>query len=438
MPACPTNRVCRILPALVALVFLPVWSQDESAPAGFTFEDETSLRSVSSAVISPDGKKIAYALRVQRKPGVDDDGPAWAELHVYDVAAGTSRPFVQGHVNVSNLQFTPDGRWIAYAAKRGDDEDRGVWAIPVDGGESRRIATADGGIGDYWIGPGGKTLAYRATEPRSKALEKARKKGYKQEIFEEDWRSRQLFVVPLVLADKPPQRAPGDDEDSDDPEPLGIEGQIRELAWHPSGEKLAISVTDRPLVDDGYMFQRVEIVSVETGEELGAVPTPGKLGKFLFSPDGKTLALISAEDLNDPNEGRLMVAPGGGGEIRDLLPGFNGHVADFAWQDADTLVFVADVGVQTVLGVVDTGGAKPEILIGGSRAGFQKSNGVPKVEPGPILGSITVSADGKTAALTASGPMHPAELFVSDLVGGAPRRLTDSNPWLADVELARQ
>ncbi len=432
-----TKLARRVLPVAVAFAFLYVHA-DEVAESGFTFEDNAALRSVSSARISPDGKLVAYTLRVQRAPGVDDDGPAWAELHVYDLAAGISRPFIQGHVNVSNAQFTPDSRWITYTAKREGDEDRAVWAIPVDGGESRRVVTFDGGVSDYWIAPDGGTVAFRATEPRSKARKKARKKGYKQEVYEEDWRPRQLFIVPLELADAPPGRAGSEDEDSEDPEPLGIEGQIRRLAWHPSGDRLAISVTDRPLVDDGYMFQKVKIVSAETGEELGSVPTPGKLGKFLFSPDGETLALISAEDINDPNEGRLMVAPGSGGEIRDLLPGFNGHLTDIAWKDASTLVFTADVGVQTVLGVVGKNGGKPKMLVGGSRAGFQKSTEIPKVEPGPIMGGISVSADGKTVAMTASDPTHPAELFVSELAGGAPRRLTDSNPWLADVELARQ
>ncbi|MDX1389237.1 MAG: hypothetical protein R3344_08605, partial [Acidobacteriota bacterium] len=83
--------------AIVVLAFLPVSAEDENAPAGFTFEDETSLRSVSSAVIAPDGRRIAYTLRVQRKPGVDDDGPAWTELHVHDIDAGGSRAFIQGH-----------------------------------------------------------------------------------------------------------------------------------------------------------------------------------------------------------------------------------------------------------------------------------------------------------------------------------------------------
>jgi dipeptidyl aminopeptidase/acylaminoacyl peptidase len=403
-----------------------------------TFEDSAMLRSVNSARISPDGASIAYSLTVPRNPGTDEDGPAWVELHVHDVDSGQSRPFVHGEVNVSGTRFTPDSTWITYLAKRGNDEDRALWAIPVGGGESRRVLTFDGGIGDYWISPDGDRVAFQVTEPRSKMTKKAREKGYKQEIFEEDWRPHQLFIVPLELAEpeiERPVAADREDDDSDDPEPLAIEGQITDLAWHPSGETLAISVTARPLVDDRYMYKEVKIVSAETGETSATVETAGKLGKFLLSPGGKNLALLAAADINDPQQGRLVVAPATGGETRDLLPGFNGHVEDFAWKDDETLLFIADVGVQSVLGTVNTSG-KHEILVGGSRAGSQKSDEIPTVEAGPVLRSVTVSNDGERAALTGSAPGHPVELFVMD--SGAPRRVTDSNPWLAEVDLARQ
>jgi dipeptidyl aminopeptidase/acylaminoacyl peptidase len=435
-----SDVVRRVLPVVVLLVLVPLSADEETPVAGLTFEDSAMLRSVNSAQISPDGSLVAYSLRVPRDPGVDDDGPAWAELHVHDVASGVSRPFVHGEVNVSSVRFTPDGKWITYLAKRGDDEDHALWTIPVGGGESRRILTFDGGIAAYWIAPDGKRVAFRATEPRSKALKKARKKGYKQEIFEEDWRPHQLFIVALELAEPGPERPAtaeeaDDDDDSEDPEPIDIEGQLVDLDWHPSGETLAVSVTPRPLVDDRYMYKAVKIVSAETGETSATVTTEGKLGKLVFSPDGKTLALLASADINDPKQGRLVVASVAGGKTLDLLPGFNGHVADFAWKETNTLLFVADVGVQSILGTVDTSGRR-EILAGGASAGSQKSGEIPSVEAGTVLRSVTVSNDGKRAALTGSTAAHPVELFVMD--AGAPERVTDSNPWLSEVELARQ
>src|SRR5688572_32471291 len=71
----------------------------------FTPELVAGLRSVTAAVLAPDGARCAYLLSVPRKAGVDEDGPAWAELWVEDVA-GLARPFVAGKVNASAPAWT--------------------------------------------------------------------------------------------------------------------------------------------------------------------------------------------------------------------------------------------------------------------------------------------------------------------------------------------
>ena len=43
------------------------------------------IRNVGAAVISPDGKYIAYTLSVPRRPFADESGPDWTELHVTDL-----------------------------------------------------------------------------------------------------------------------------------------------------------------------------------------------------------------------------------------------------------------------------------------------------------------------------------------------------------------
>ena len=80
---------------------------------------------------------------------------------------------------------------------------------------------------------------------------------------------------------------------------------------------------------------------------------PGKLGAFEFSPDGNTVAMISAADPNDPSQGRLMVAPAAGGSLRDVLPDLEGHMTAFVWQDAATLMFISDEREETRFGEVD-------------------------------------------------------------------------------------
>ena len=73
----------------------------------------------------------------------------------------------------------------------------------------------------------------------------------------------------------------------------------------------------------------------------------GKLGHFEFSPDGERIAYIGSVDINDPSAGRLYVASSSGGERRDLVPEYLGHIGDFAWQDDVDIRWLGRRGVWT-------------------------------------------------------------------------------------------
>src|SRR3972149_3142951 len=85
------------VPLLAAWVF--VTSPARAGTGIFTPDHVARLRSVTAAEISPDGRSVAYVLAVPRRPFKDEDGPAWAELHVVG-PDGVSRPYVNGEVNV--------------------------------------------------------------------------------------------------------------------------------------------------------------------------------------------------------------------------------------------------------------------------------------------------------------------------------------------------
>ncbi len=82
--------------ALALLLFVPTLSPSFAAVAApadvLTAHRVAELRAATAAELSPDGTKIAYVLAVPRKPGVDEDGGSWTELHVVDVASGKAHP----------------------------------------------------------------------------------------------------------------------------------------------------------------------------------------------------------------------------------------------------------------------------------------------------------------------------------------------------------
>lgn len=390
--------------------------------AGLTPDQLNQMRSVRDVAISPDGARVAYVLEVPRRAGVDEDGSAWRELHVVDVDGKKSRGFVTGEVKVSSPSFTADGRWILYTATRFGDEDSAIWAIPVDGGESRK-ALSHKGMDSYHLSPDGKSLALLVTPEEDEARAEAREKGYDREVFEEDWRAKEIHIVPFPALETAPRNPEAADEDEVEPRKIEVDGSVNQLEWSPDSSRLVIGVQPRNLVDDDYMERRVRVLDAATGEELVRYDNPGKLDAFGASPDNAYVAMISAQDRSDPSPGRLMVG-GAGGKLRDLMPDYEAHVRSFVWQDASTLIWLADEGSETTLGSVTLDGKVERLLRS------KPSLGV------PVIRSLEMALNGRLAFLGES-PTHPAEAF-SLKVGARPERLTDSNPWLADVELAKQ
>lgn len=377
-----------------------------------------ALRNVAAAEISPDGKHVAYTVSVPRKVGDDEDGAPWSELHVLENDGGRTRAFVAGKCDVGAFDWTADGRGLAFLSKRGADKFTSLYVIPIDGGEARRVASLGSAISGFSLAPDGKRVALVATEPESEARKKEQEQGFKQEVYEEDWRAAKVWIADLA-------------DTASKPRALDLPGSAHRVRWSPEGDRLAVSLTPTPLVDDEYMRQRVHVVDVASAKVLAKIETPGKLGLFAWSPDGARIAILSAADVHDPHAGRLVVAPSKGGTPVELLPGNRADVSSIAWLDSQWIAYTAAVGVESAFGKVfaDPSATPPH--------GQPHSKLI--VHPGgPLLGGVTASKDGKRGAFVAQSPDHPAELFTMNHGEDTPTRRTNSNPSLANARFAQQ
>ncbi len=376
----------------------------------FTPQHIAKTKSVSEVKISPDGQYIAYTIYVSRTPGKDKDGPPWVELHVVD-QQGYSRPFVTGEVNVGEIDWTPDGRGICFLAKRGDDKKKKLYVIPVNGGEARAVAAHDESISGYTFAPDGKRVAFLAKPKKDKDIKKQEDKGFNAEIYEEQWEPTKVWLV--TIDDEKPQ-----------PKPLDLDGSASELHFSPDGGRLAVALAPTSLIDDHYMRRKLFIVDAETGSVQAKIDNPGKLGSVVWSPDSEHVAVISAADLHDPSEGRLTVAgTSQDGSLRDLLPGYEGQIDSVAWQDRDTIMYVASEGVHTTFARISIDGNERKTVV---------------PTGGPIFRNLSLTKDGKLAAFAVDHPTYPREVFAMAHGENQPRRLTFSNPFFDQMRFAKQ
>ncbi|MFG0319866.1 MAG: WD40 repeat domain-containing protein, partial [Planctomycetota bacterium JB042] len=381
-----------LAPALVAAL-LPGLSR---AAEVMTPDHVAKLRGVTSAAIAPDGSSVAYTLSVPRIPNEDENGSAWTELHVVD-RDGKSRGFVTGEVNVSRVSWRPGHDEIAFTARRGDDDHTALWVISTHGGEARKLLEHDASIGDYSFSPDGTRVAFLARDEAPKRAKDLKKKGFDAEVVEEELRFSRVWIAEPGNSDWEPRK-------------LEIEGNPSELHWSPAGGKLAMALAPTPLVDDSYMAKKVSIVDVATGKLLHEYDNPGKLGQIAWSPDGKKIACISAEDIHDPSEGRLMVADASGGRLVDVFPNFMGHVTTIAWSDADTITFLTDQGTSSSVERISADGSNHVTVFPAGRA---------------VLAGLTLSKDGRQGALRSESPNHPPEVYAMNEGAKFARRLTN-------------
>ncbi len=400
--------VMRGIRRLAVVLVVCVWSSVSTADV-FEPDHVAKLKSVGSAVMSPDGKHVAYTLSVQREPYEEDSGPAWTELHVVD-RDGRSRAFVTGEVKVGSVRWKPDGSGISFLAKRGDDKHRCLYVIAIDGGEARQVLSHETGIGEYSWAADSRRVAFTAKKKEDKVKKKLKDKGFNAEVYEEG-----LEAVRVWIADT--------SDEEDEHRMLAMEGSASSIAWNPAGDQLVVAIAPTPLIDDRYMRRRVVVVEVETGEIVSRLNNIGKLGAIRWSPNGERIAFTSGEDIHDPSAGRLMIGELVGGEVVDLIPGYPGQIEAIEWVDSETVAFVGHEGTQSVFGRIKASGGGARRIVAG----------------GPVvLRSLSLSVSGKEAAFVADRPQHPRDVFAMSHGDDAPTRLTDSNPWLADVRLAKQ
>lgn len=389
----------------------------------FTPHHVSKLKVVTSAVISPDGSQVAYVLAVPRNIPKEKDGPSWTELHVVDLH-GVTTPYLTGAVNVDAITWTPDGKDLSLLMKRDKDEHKSLYIMPLKGGEARKALTHSADILSFSWSPDGKSVAFLAQDPMPKDQKAREDQGFNQEIYEEEVRPVKVWIAKL------------DDGKGDKPagspaevRALKLNGSASELHWSPRSDWIAVALAPTALIDDSYMLRKVHLVNVGTGESI-QLDNPGKMGQLAWSSDGAHVALISGEDKHDPKEGRLWVHGARRGSWKDVLPKFMGHVESIAWKSPNTVIYQASEGVWTTIGTVEIQSSE------GGVSFKEKKTIVPAA--GPILEKLTASRDGKVLAFTGQSPNHPPEVYVLGPDDKAPRKLTDSNPWLRMMRFAEQ
>ncbi len=276
----------------ITLMIIMLWLFAPMAKADdvLTTHNMFDLKSVVEVAMSPDQEYIAFTVNVPR-PFTHSAGRDYRELYVYDMENEEILPFMTGQRQIFNIGWTPDGSAVTFRANLPENPYVQVYAMSLRGGEPYSLTEHTSSVMSYAF-MDDETLAIVATGDQDPMRGEFRDKGIEIEVYEEEWVHRNLYVY---------------DINSHDTRQVTEDMTVFDFVLSPDSRYAAAAIAPRNLVDDSYMFKRIHLVDMQTGEVEMIMENPGKLANMEFSPDGSKLAFRGASKLEDSVEGSLFV-----------------------------------------------------------------------------------------------------------------------------------
>ena len=177
-----------LLLAVTAVSAIVVRAQ---SPRPMSIVDLLSLPRLTEPQLSPDGRDIVFT----RSDADWKTGRRVSHVWRARVEGGEPAQLTHGAENETGPRWSPDGRTIAFIAKRGDNEFAQIYLLAVDGGEARQLTTHGSAVSDVTWAPDGSSLYFIAPEPKTaddKTRERLRDDVY---AFEENYKQTHLWKV---------------------------------------------------------------------------------------------------------------------------------------------------------------------------------------------------------------------------------------------------
>ena len=244
---------------------------DKAKAAPFSVEQAIALRPITDLQFSPDGRRLAFT--VSRAP---KDSTREQEIWMLNVQTRKTWRFAHSRKSSRNPSWSPDGSQLAFVSDR--EERSQIYLMPTDGGEAESLTSGKNAVVSFAWSPKGDSIAFLAAEPKTEAEEKKEKDKDDARVVDKDDKPVRLWVI--ELAGKKVRRLSAGD------------WRIAELKWAPQGDRLFVIAAKHP--EPLVWRNRVLSVSVADGATKEIAAPTGPVSDLQISPDGKSLSYLGA------------------------------------------------------------------------------------------------------------------------------------------------
>jgi dipeptidyl aminopeptidase/acylaminoacyl peptidase len=360
-----------------------------------------ATRRFEQAVISPDGRRVAWVETLIGKNGASSGNTA---IYVSDVAPKTPPKRLTAVVGAGdheegNVAWSPDSKRVAFlsdAVKAGQPQ---LYTANVSGGSGRvtnatgaaakRLTNVKGFLAAPSWSPDGKTIAVLFTENATRAsgplVAETPETGEIKDAFFE-----QRLAVVDVASGKLRQISPADT-------------YIYEYDWAPDGLRFAVTAA---LGNGDNNWWVAELFTLEGASGLmKSIYKPHlQIANPVWSPDGQKIAFVEGL-MSDAGltGGDIFSVDASGGEAQDLTPEIKASPSWIAWTPEKKIIFTEFVGGDVGLATVDPQNKKVETLW---RGGEYLAAGAGGFSP-----TVSLAKDGATMAFVRESYAAPPEVW---------------------------
>jgi dipeptidyl aminopeptidase/acylaminoacyl peptidase len=383
---------------LTLFAFLLVASQALAQSRVPTLDELITLKTVGGAQISPNGKWVAYTVSY----GDFKQDAFITQIWLANSDTGKSFQLTRGDKSSTAPRWSPDGR-LAFLSNRVEDKNQ-IFLIDPSGGEAQQLSKSETAINNFSWSEDGKTIAYSATEPTAQPMKDRKEQYGDYEVVHAGYSYVHIWTLDVGEAMKSPVAGKQRTKKKD--------FSVESFSWSPDGSTIVFSATINPDLIQGTTSD-VYLLKLSDDSVKKIVDQPGPDNNPRFSPDGKQIVFSSAmgEKLFFASNAKLAIVGVEGGKPRSISDSFDENPGLLEW-NRNGIYFTGLQKTASHLFQVDP--------VSGKVIRISQPDNV-------MAGSFSFTHNADRIALTISSPTSMNEVFVSDALSFAPRKLTNFN-----------
>jgi len=383
-----------------------------SGAAAQTWDPELQLKvkAVGTPRVSPDGKKMVYA--VNEAVMTPDKSEFVTQIWLSNLDTKRNVQLTFGEKSSSNPKWSPDGNWLAFLSNRKDNRNQ-IYLLNLSGGEAEPLTDGKSAVTNFAWSPDGRSIALTMVDAKTEEEEKNDKGKNDSRWADENLKLARLYVL-SVQKDANGKR---------EPRKLTTENyQVEDFDWSNDGSRIAFGHVKSPVAND-WPTSDVSIVEVASGKITDLANSPAAETSPLYSPDGKSIA-VSTSDVPArwAGSGIIQVFSTSGGPPKNAAGTFDAQPAVAGWSsDSKRIYFSEAKGTGTQIYSLDVA-----------------ANRIDEIKATPaVLSAISLNSSGTTFAFVRQTPNTPADAYVASVADFNPVQVTRVNEGLQIPALGR-